>query len=95
MCLHVSVCAHVRVSEDNRPRCFGLKGQVRVFKEELCISHPWVTVVKWALVTQPESVKNGLRGPRHRQPSVVTAARGKEEVESSQWFCGPAATLSG
>lgn len=71
LCARVPLAnVRVHVSEDNRPQRSGLKGQVRVFKEKLCVSHPWITAMKWALVTQPESVKGPQRGPAIAAPSL-------------------------
>lgn len=59
-----------RVSEDNRPPAHRTKRPGQSFKEKLCISHPWITAMKWALVTQPESMKRASEGTRHRRPSL-------------------------
>lgn len=74
-CVHMT--SFKRVNDDNWPRRSGLKGRVREFKEKRCISLPWITVMKWALVPQPKSLKRGLRWD---PPSPAPLS----EVESSQ-----------
>lgn len=72
-CVCVYVCSYdffKRVSEDNRPPAHRTKRPGQSFKEKLCISHPWITAMKWALVTQPESMKRASEGTRHRRPSL-------------------------
>lgn len=73
----ISVCVHVcsydffkRVSGDNQPPAHRTKRPGQSFKEKLCISHPWITAMKWALVTQPESMKRASEGSRHCRPSL-------------------------
>ncbi|KAK2917431.1 hypothetical protein Q8A73_004177 [Channa argus] len=58
------------MSEDNRPPANRTKRPGQSFKEKLCISHPWIAAMKWALVTQPESMKRASEGTRHRRPSL-------------------------
>lgn len=116
MCLYlyVSVCVCVRsygffkrMSEDNRPPAHRTKRPGQSFKEKLCISHPWITVMKWALVTQPESMKRASEGTRHCWPSIYCPsgclsslrrprqARREKRVEwwRARYFTYPAATL--
>lgn len=80
MCVYVCVRVHMtffkKMSEDNRPPAHRTKRPGQSFKEKLCISYPWITVMKWALVTQPESMKGPQRGPAIAGPLfiVLTAA---------------------
>lgn len=53
-----------RVSVDNQPGAQQTKRAGQSFKEMRCISRPCITTMKWALVTQPESMKKGLKGDK-------------------------------